>query len=70
MKIQNKTLHSIRRTVAHSHEKIKREITLLQKQKVVTERNHQYISTYSNPTFTDKGVRIILSYSDNINKIG
>jgi len=52
-----------------SPERILQGLTQLQQQKVGTERNYRPVSDYSMPNVSEKMVRIILSYTDYVNRV-
>lgn len=55
--------------VGLSPERILQGLTQLQQQKVGTERNYRPVSDYSMPNVSEKMVRIILSYTDYVNRV-
>lgn len=55
--------------VGLSPERILQGLTQLQLQKVGTERNYRPVSDYSMPNVSEKMVRIILSYTDYVNRV-
>ncbi|WP_185204967.1 non-hydrolyzing UDP-N-acetylglucosamine 2-epimerase [Chryseobacterium sp. C3] len=55
--------------VGLSPERILQGLTQLQQQKVGTERNYRQVSDYSMPNVSEKMVRIILSYTDYVNRV-
>ncbi|HAO08994.1 non-hydrolyzing UDP-N-acetylglucosamine 2-epimerase [Chryseobacterium sp. EO14] len=55
--------------VGLSPERILQGLTQLQQQKVGTERNYRPVSDYSIPNVSEKMVRIILSYTDYVNRV-
>ncbi|QDP85850.1 UDP-N-acetylglucosamine 2-epimerase (non-hydrolyzing) [Chryseobacterium sp. SNU WT5] len=55
--------------VGLSPERIMQGLTQLQQQKVGTDRNFRYVSDYSMPNVSEKVVRIILSYTDYVNRV-
>ena len=55
--------------VGLSPERIMQGLTQLQQQKVETDRNYRYVSDYSMPNVSEKVVRIILSYTDYVNRV-
>lgn len=55
--------------VGLSPERIMQGLTQLQQQKVGKERNYRPVSDYSMPNVSDKVVRIILSYTDYVNRV-
>ncbi len=55
--------------VGLSPERIMQGLTQLQQQKVGAERNYRYVSDYSMPNVSEKVVRIILSYTDYVNRV-
>lgn len=55
--------------VGLSSERIMQGLTQLQKQKIGTERNYRIVSDYSMPNVSEKVVRIILSYTDYVNRV-
>ena len=55
--------------VGLSPERIMQGLTQLQQQKVGEERNYRYVSDYSMPNVSEKVVRIILSYTDYVNRV-
>ena len=50
-------------------ERIMQALLLLDKQKTGAERNLRPVSDYSMPNVSDKIVRIILSYTDYVNRV-
>lgn len=55
--------------VGLSPERILQGLMQLQQQKVGTERNYRQVSDYSMPNVSEKMVRIILSYTDYVNRV-
>ena len=55
--------------VGLSPERIMQGLTQLQQQKIGNERNYRQVSDYSMPNVSEKMVRIILSYTDYINRV-
>ncbi len=55
--------------VGLSPERIMQGLTQLQQQKTGNERNYRQVSDYSMPNVSEKMVRIILSYTDYINRV-
>lgn len=55
--------------VGLSPERILQGLTQLQQQNVGTERNYRPVSDYSMPNVSEKMVRIILSYTDYVNRV-
>ncbi len=55
--------------VGLSPERILQGMTQLQQQKIGKERNYRLVSDYSMPNVSEKMVRIILSYTDYINRV-
>lgn len=55
--------------VGLSPERIMQGLTQLQQQKTGTERNYRTVSDYSMPNVSAKVVRIILSYTDYVNRV-
>lgn len=55
--------------VGMNPERIMQALTQLQQQKIGSERNFRYVSDYSMPNVSEKVVRIILSYTDYINRV-
>lgn len=55
--------------VGLSPERIMQGLSQLQQQKVGAERNYRYVSDYSMPNVSEKVVRIILSYTDYVNRV-
>ena len=55
--------------VGLSPERIMQGLTQLQQQKIGAERNFRYVSDYSMPNVSEKVVRIILSYTDYVNRV-
>lgn len=55
--------------VGLSPERIMQGLSQLQQQKVGEERNYRYVSDYSMPNVSEKVVRIILSYTDYVNRV-
>ncbi|MBL7880699.1 MAG: UDP-N-acetylglucosamine 2-epimerase (non-hydrolyzing) [Chryseobacterium gambrini] len=55
--------------VGLSPERILQGLTQLQQQKVGAERNYRPVSDYSMPNVSEKMVRIILSYTDYVNRV-
>ncbi|MDO3426241.1 UDP-N-acetylglucosamine 2-epimerase (non-hydrolyzing) [Chryseobacterium sp. APV1] len=55
--------------VGLSPERILQGLTQLQQQKVGTERNYRPVSDYLMPNVSEKMVRIILSYTDYVNRV-
>lgn len=55
--------------VGLSPERIMQGLAQLQQQKVGAERNYRYVSDYSMPNVSEKVVRIILSYTDYVNRV-
>lgn len=55
--------------VGLSPERIMQGLTQLQQQKVGTDRTFRYVSDYSMPNVSEKVVRIILSYTDYVNRV-
>ncbi|WP_343663892.1 non-hydrolyzing UDP-N-acetylglucosamine 2-epimerase [Chryseobacterium mucoviscidosis] len=55
--------------VGLSPERILQGLTQLQQQKVGRERNYRPVSDYSMPNVSEKMVRIILSYTDYVNRV-
>lgn len=55
--------------VGLSPERIMQGLTQLQQQKVGAERNYRNVSDYSMPNVSEKVVRIILSYTDYVNRV-
>lgn len=55
--------------VGLSPERILQGLTQLQQQKAGTERNYRLVSDYSMPNVSEKMVRIILSYTDYVNRV-
>ncbi|KQT24069.1 UDP-N-acetyl glucosamine 2-epimerase [Chryseobacterium sp. Leaf405] len=55
--------------VGLSSERIMQGLTQLQQQKVGDERNFRQVSDYSMPNVSEKIVRIILSYTDYVNRV-
>ena len=55
--------------VGLSPERIMQGLTQLQQQKVGAERNYRYVADYSMPNVSEKVVRIILSYTDYVNRV-
>lgn len=55
--------------VGLSPERIMQGLTQLQQQKIGSERNYRRVSDYSMPNVSEKVVRIILSYTDYVNRI-
>ncbi|WP_089854201.1 non-hydrolyzing UDP-N-acetylglucosamine 2-epimerase [Chryseobacterium taeanense] len=55
--------------VGMSPERIMQGLTQLQQQKTGNERNYRQVSDYSMPNVSEKMVRIILSYTDYINRV-
>lgn len=50
-------------------ERIMQALTQLQQQKIGNERNYRRVSDYSMPNVSEKMVRIILSYTDYVNRV-
>lgn len=55
--------------VGLSPERIMQGLSQLQQQKVGAKRNYRYVSDYSMPNVSEKVVRIILSYTDYVNRV-
>lgn len=55
--------------VGLSPERIMQGLTQLQQQKIGSERNYRRVSDYSMPNVSEKVVRIILSYTDYVNRV-
>lgn len=55
--------------VGLSPERIMQGLTQLQQQKIGSERNYRRVSDYSMPNVSEKMVRIILSYTDYVNRV-
>ncbi len=55
--------------VGLSPERIMQGLAQLQQQKVGAERNYRYVADYSMPNVSEKVVRIILSYTDYVNRV-
>ena len=55
--------------VGLSPERIMQGLAQLQQQKVGEERNYRYVADYSMPNVSEKVVRIILSYTDYVNRV-
>ena len=55
--------------VGMNPERIMQELMQLQQQKIGTERNYRRVSDYSMPNVSEKVVRIILSYTDYVNRV-
>lgn len=55
--------------VGLSPERIMQGLTQLQQQKIGSERNYRQVSDYSMPNVSQKVVRIILSYTDYVNRV-
>jgi UDP-N-acetylglucosamine 2-epimerase (non-hydrolysing) len=55
--------------VGLSPERILQGLVQLQQQKTGKERNYRPVSDYSMPNVSEKMVRIILSYTDYINRV-
>jgi UDP-N-acetylglucosamine 2-epimerase len=55
--------------VGLSPERIMQGLTQLQRQKIGAERNFRRVSDYSMPNVSEKVVRIILSYTDYVNRV-
>lgn len=55
--------------VGLSSERIMQGLTQLQKQKIGIERNYRTVLDYSMPNVSEKVVRIILSYTDYVNRV-
>lgn len=55
--------------VGMNSERIMQALTQVQQQKIATERNYRQVSDYSMPNVSEKVVRIILSYTDYVNRV-
>jgi UDP-N-acetylglucosamine 2-epimerase (non-hydrolysing) len=55
--------------VGMNTKRILQALALLEKQKRNTERTLRLVADYSNPNVSDKVVRIILSYTDYVNRV-
>ena len=55
--------------VGMNSERIMQALTQLQQQKISPERNYRQVSDYSMPNVSEKVVRIILSYTDYVNRV-
>ena len=55
--------------VGMNPERIMQSLTQLQQQKIGSERNYRRIADYSMPNVSEKVVRIILSYTDYVNRV-
>ena len=55
--------------VGMNSERIMQALTQLQQQKTATERNYRQVADYSMPNVSEKVVRIILSYTDYVNRV-
>ena len=55
--------------VGMNPERIMQGLTQLQQQKIGEERNYRQVSDYSMPNVSEKVVRIILSYTDYVNRV-
>ena len=55
--------------VGMNSERIMQALTQLQQQKTATERNFRQVADYSMPNVSEKVVRIILSYTDYVNRV-
>ncbi|KIA89109.1 non-hydrolyzing UDP-N-acetylglucosamine 2-epimerase [Kaistella jeonii] len=55
--------------VGMNPERIMQGLTQLQQQNIGTERNYRRVSDYSMPNVSEKVVRIILSYTDYVNRV-
>lgn len=55
--------------VGMNSERIMQALTQLQQQKISAERNYRQVTDYSMPNVSEKVVRIILSYTDYVNRV-
>ena len=55
--------------VGMNSDRIMQALTQLQQQKISTERNYRQVADYSMPNVSEKVVRIILSYTDYVNRV-
>lgn len=55
--------------VGMNSERIMQALTQLQQQKISAERNYRQVADYSMPNVSEKVVRIILSYTDYVNRV-